>query len=419
MVLRHELAVLRRQSARPRLTCADRAFLAAVSRLLPRAAWGCFSVRPETLLGWHRRLVARRWTYPSTRHRAASARSVGRGVDPPAGEREPSLGLPADRRRAQRARVSVSATTVRYRLVAAGVPPAPDRSGMSVVGFSASAGGDHARVRLPDRRDGVSAAGLRAVLHLARDATDRGCSFPLLTVRSRRRCRCWPGGLRRGAFARTSNCLCSAGPELVCTGPTRRPPLDMLRPLRRGTRLATQPAAPGAGLPDAGAHARRPRHSVSSPGSTRPVGRIRWLGRPSMMSDFSGKEIMDEKQGATIMVRYGDGRRGVVVADAHVDDAILAEITKAGRPQAAADDPRVGNLAMWPAPQRSALGDGSLRDWPTRWVERSQRSSSDDQLPVRRPVVLDRDVPRIRRQLAQAAAVSAHHEQRLLPFSLS
>ena len=52
------------------------------------------------------------------------------------------------------------------------------------------------------------------------------------------------------------------------------------------------------------------------------------------VSDFSGKEITDEKQSATITIRYGDGRRGVVVADAHVDDAILAEITKAGRPQA-------------------------------------------------------------------------------------
>jgi hypothetical protein len=52
------------------------------------------------------------------------------------------------------------------------------------------------------------------------------------------------------------------------------------------------------------------------------------------VSDFSGKEIADEKQSATITIRYGDGRRGVVVADAHVDDKIVAEITQAGHQQA-------------------------------------------------------------------------------------
>ncbi|MDX6479689.1 MAG: hypothetical protein QOG85_199 [Gaiellaceae bacterium] len=41
------------------------------------------------------------------------------------------------------------------------------------------------------------------------------------------------------------------------------------------------------------------------------------------VSDFSGKEIVDEKQSATVTVRYADGRRGVVVADAHVDEAIV------------------------------------------------------------------------------------------------
>ena len=52
------------------------------------------------------------------------------------------------------------------------------------------------------------------------------------------------------------------------------------------------------------------------------------------VSDFSDKEIADEKQNATVTVRFGDGRRGVIVADAHVDDAIVQEIAKAGRQQA-------------------------------------------------------------------------------------
>jgi putative transposase len=64
LVLRHQLTVLRRQVPRPKLEPADRALLAAVSRVLPRARWSCFLVQPDTLLGWHRRLVAGAWTHP-------------------------------------------------------------------------------------------------------------------------------------------------------------------------------------------------------------------------------------------------------------------------------------------------------------------------------------------------------------------
>src|SRR5438876_5244099 len=62
VVLRHELVVLRRQVARARLTEPDRVFLAAASRLLRGTGRQSLLVRPDTLLGWHRQLVRRRWT---------------------------------------------------------------------------------------------------------------------------------------------------------------------------------------------------------------------------------------------------------------------------------------------------------------------------------------------------------------------
>jgi hypothetical protein len=130
VVLRHELAVLRRQVHRPQLTSGDRAFLTAASRLLPRSRWPSFMVTPTTLLRWHRRLVARRWTYSGRRGRPSVHPEI-RALVLRLARENPRWGYQRIVGEIGGLGLCVSATTVRKILREAGLGPAGSRGGLT------------------------------------------------------------------------------------------------------------------------------------------------------------------------------------------------------------------------------------------------------------------------------------------------
>src|SRR5204862_860919 len=112
---------------RPRLQPHDRLLLAALSRVLPRGSWNVFSMRPETLLSWHRRLVARRWTYP---HRPPGRPPIGpdvRALILRLARENSSWGSVRVAGELRKLGIAISPSSVRNILVTAGLPPAPRR----------------------------------------------------------------------------------------------------------------------------------------------------------------------------------------------------------------------------------------------------------------------------------------------------
>jgi putative transposase len=131
LVLRHENAILRRQINRVRYTAADRVWLAALARWIPRSRWAeVFAVTPATLLRWHRRLVARKWDYrdrrrPGRRPTPASTKTLIVRM----AQDNPGWGHRRIQGELVRLGHRIAASTVWEILTAAGIDPAPRRAG--------------------------------------------------------------------------------------------------------------------------------------------------------------------------------------------------------------------------------------------------------------------------------------------------
>jgi putative transposase len=130
-VLRQQLAVLRRTVKRPPLRRRDRLLLAAAGGLLPRDRWSAFLVSPQTLVRWHRELVAMRWTYRRRRPGRPPLDAAVRELVLRLGRENPSWGCVRIQGELRKVGISVAAPTIRSILRHSGFGPAPRRQGPS------------------------------------------------------------------------------------------------------------------------------------------------------------------------------------------------------------------------------------------------------------------------------------------------